>query len=92
MIQTSFSVQLEGGGFPTGFSLFSSLSLFFSIVSVSTLYRVTYHLSFRGPIIFMHLCFLTPPEYSLRGGVGDIYHLTHFLVNLAYLNHYPKYN
>ena len=23
------------------------------------------------------LCFLTHPKYSLRGGVGDIYHHTH---------------
>ena len=54
------------GWFPTGFSLFSSLSLFLSIVSASALYRVTYGLSFWGPSIFMNLCFLTPPEYSLR--------------------------
>ena len=72
-----FQCSAWGGGFPTRFSLFSSLSLFFSIVSVLALYRVTYGLSYWGPSIFMHLCFLTLPEYSLRGCVGDIYHLTH---------------
>ena len=72
MIQTTLSVQLEGG-----FSLFSSLSLFFSIVLVSALYRVTYGLSYWGPSIFMHFMFSNPPEYSLRGGVGEIYQRTH---------------
>ena len=34
-------------------------------------------LSFWGPRIFLHLFFLALPEYSLRGGVEDIYHHTH---------------
>ena len=34
----------------------------------------------------------TSPEYSLRGGVGDIYPpCTLNLANLALLNHYPKF-
>ena len=41
-----FMFILRVGGFPTRFSLFSSLSLFFSIVLVLALYRVTYGLSF----------------------------------------------
>ena len=83
-----FQCSAWGGAFPTGFSLFSSLSLFFSIVSVLVLYRVTYGIIFQGPSIFMHFMFST--EYSLRGGVGDIYPpCTLNLVNLALLNHYP---
>ena len=77
MIQTTFIIQLEGGVFPLVFPSFPHLVCFFSIVSVSALYRVTYGLIFQVPSIFMHFIFSTPPEYSLRGGVGDIYHHTH---------------
>ena len=76
VIQNTLSVQLEGGGFPLGSASFSHL-VCFEHCFVSALYRVTYGLSCWGPRIFMHLCFLTLPEYSLRGGVGDIYHHTH---------------
>ena len=77
VIQTTFSVQLEGGGFPLDFPSFLHLVCFLALFSVSALYRVTYGLSCQGPSIFMHICFLTLPEYSLRGGVGDIYQHTH---------------
>ena len=77
VIQTTFSVHLEGGFFSPGFPYFPHFVCFLALFSVSALYRVTYGLSFRGPRIFMHLCFLTLPEYRLRRGVGDIYHHTH---------------
>ena len=90
--QTTFSVQLEGGGrFPLGFPSFPHLDLFLSIVWDSLLYRVNYGLSCRGPIISCTLCFYSY-EYSLRGGVEDIYPPCTFnLVNLTLLNHYPKF-
>ena len=89
--QTTFSVQLEGGFYPLGFPSFPHLDLFLSIVWVSLLYRVTYGLSFRGPSISCTLCFYSF-EYSLRGGVGDIYPpCTLNLVNLALLNHHPNF-
>ena len=68
---------LRGGFFPLGFPSFPHLVCFEHCFSVSALYRGTYGLSCQGPSIFMHICFLTLPEYSLRGGVGDIYHHTH---------------
>ena len=45
-----------------------------------------------GALTFHALYVSTSLEYSLRGGVGDIYPpCTLNLVNLALLNHYPKF-
>ena len=45
-----------------------------------------------GALSFHALYVSTSPEYSLTGGVGDIYPPCTFnLVNLALLNHYPKF-
>ena len=45
-----------------------------------------------GALAFHALCVSPSPEYRLRGGVGDIYPpCTLNLVNLALLNHYPKF-
>ena len=74
-------------GFPTRFSLFSLVSLFFSIVLVSVLYRVTYGLSFQGPSSFMHFMFSNSSRVQIKGGCWR--HLppyTLILVNLAQLN------
>ena len=38
-----------------------------------------------GPSIFLHFMFSTPPKYSLRGGVGDIYHHTHSVESIRVL-------
>ena len=47
---------------------------------------------FVGALEFHALSVSTSPEYSLRGGVGDIYPpCTLNLVNLTLLNHYPKF-
>ena len=44
-----------------------------------------------GALTF-HAFYFTPPEYSLRGDVGDIYPPCALnLVNLTLLNHYPKF-
>ena len=83
--------SLRGGGFPLGFPSFPHLDLFLSIFWVSLLYRVTYGLSYWGPSISYILCFYST-EYSYGGGVGDIYPpCTLNLVNLTFLNHYPKF-
>ena len=50
-------------------------------------------MAFVSEALAFHALYVsTSPEYSLRGGVGDIYpSLTLNLDNLALLNHYPKF-
>ena len=78
-----FQCPAWGGGFPSGSSLFSSLRFIFE-------YCLSYIIV--GALEFHALYVFTSPEYSLRGGVGDIYPpCTLNLVNLTLLNHYPKF-
>ena len=89
--QTTFSVHLEGGFFPLGFPSFPHLDLFLSIVWVHYCTGWPMVLVVRA-LEFHALYVSTSLEYSLRGGVGDIYPpCTLNLVNLALLSHYPKF-
>ena len=64
------------GGFPTSFPSFPHLDLLLSIILSYIIVQGDLWPLFLGPSNFMHFIF-TPPDYSLRGGVGVIIQLTH---------------
>ena len=87
-----FQCSAWGEVFHTGFSLFSSLR-FISWELFEFHYCIGWPMSLvSGDLAFHALYVSTSPEFTLRGGVGDICPpCTLNLVNLALLNHYPKF-